>query len=89
MPDRIAATVKNLRDFQKAFDLVGGGMKEMDVGHRKGEAATPFRETFETLTTDWPRNGRVRGHGQARRHNRKRSPARRARPGRRSPSTGQ
>ncbi|MFF2407198.1 putative T7SS-secreted protein [Streptomyces sp. NPDC058092] len=54
-PEKIAATVKNLRDFQKAFDLVGGGMKKLDSGHWKGEAADAFRAKFETLPTDWLR----------------------------------
>ncbi|MFI8293958.1 putative T7SS-secreted protein [Streptomyces sp. NPDC085614] len=52
-PDKIAAAVKNLRDFQKAFDLVGGGMRKLDSGHWKGEAADAFREKFQTLPTDW------------------------------------
>ncbi|GGT34555.1 hypothetical protein GCM10010207_38250 [Streptomyces atratus] len=47
--------MKNLRDFQKAFDLVGGGMKKLDSGHWKGEAADAFREKFQTLPTDWLR----------------------------------
>ncbi|MFJ1748704.1 putative T7SS-secreted protein [Streptomyces sp. NPDC088116] len=42
-----------MRDFQRAFDLVGGGMKRLDSGHWKGEAAEAFREEFETLPTDW------------------------------------
>ncbi|MFD4943043.1 putative T7SS-secreted protein [Streptomyces sp. NPDC058239] len=54
-PEKIAATVKNLRDFQQAFDLVGGGMKKLDSGHWKGEAADVFRRYFETLPTDWLR----------------------------------
>ncbi|MFD0291276.1 putative T7SS-secreted protein [Streptomyces sp. NPDC127118] len=54
-PEKIAATVKNLRDFQRAFDLVGGGMKKLDSGHWKGEAADAFRRAFETLPTDWLR----------------------------------
>ncbi|MER5613620.1 putative T7SS-secreted protein [Streptomyces sp. NPDC002215] len=54
-PEKIAATVKNLRDFQQAFDLVGGGMKKLDSGHWKGEAADTFRKYFETLPTDWLR----------------------------------
>lgn len=29
-PEKIAAAVKNLRDFQRAFDLVGSGMKKLD-----------------------------------------------------------
>ncbi|MFJ8661311.1 putative T7SS-secreted protein [Streptomyces sp. NPDC093795] len=52
-PEKIAATVKNLRDFQRAFDLVGSGMKKLDSGHWKGEAADAFREKFQTLPTDW------------------------------------
>ncbi|MFG3347650.1 putative T7SS-secreted protein [Streptomyces sp. NPDC048018] len=52
-PDRIAATVKNLRDFRRAFDLVGGGMKKLDSAHWKGAAADTFREKFQTLPTDW------------------------------------
>ncbi|MEV4944366.1 putative T7SS-secreted protein [Streptomyces sp. NPDC053755] len=52
-PERIAAAVKNLRDFQRAFDLVGGGMKKLDPSHWKGEAANAFREKFRTLPTDW------------------------------------
>ncbi|MEE1808465.1 putative T7SS-secreted protein [Streptomyces sp. BE133] len=54
-PEKIAATVKNLRDFQRAFDLVGGGMKKLDSGQWKGEAADAFRTKFETLPTDWLR----------------------------------
>ncbi|MFE6037370.1 putative T7SS-secreted protein [Streptomyces sp. NPDC056452] len=54
-PEKISAAVKNLRDFQKAFDLVGGGMKRLDSGHWKGEAADAFRAKFETLPTDWLR----------------------------------
>ncbi|MFD3654105.1 putative T7SS-secreted protein [Streptomyces sp. NPDC058620] len=54
-PEKIAAAVKNLRDFQKAFDLVGGGMKRLDSGHWKGVAADSFREKFQTLPTDWLR----------------------------------
>ncbi|MFE9135152.1 putative T7SS-secreted protein [Streptomyces sp. NPDC007355] len=52
-PEKIAETVKNLRDFQKAFDLVGSGMKKLDSGHWKGESAEAFRERFQTLPTDW------------------------------------
>ncbi|WP_406733606.1 putative T7SS-secreted protein [Streptomyces sp. NBC_01794] len=52
-PGKIAESVKNLRDFQKAFDLVGGGMKKLDSSHWKGEAADTFRDEFQTLPTDW------------------------------------
>ncbi|MEU6838596.1 putative T7SS-secreted protein [Streptomyces rubiginosohelvolus] len=54
-PEKITATVKNLRDFQRAFDLVGGGMKKLDSGHWRGEAADTFRAKFSTLPTDWLR----------------------------------
>lgn len=52
-PGKITATVKNLRDFQQSFDLVGAGMKKLDSEHWKGEAANSFREHFQTLPTDW------------------------------------
>ncbi|WP_329622425.1 DUF6531 domain-containing protein [Streptomyces sp. NBC_01255] len=52
-PEKIAGAVKNLRDFQRAFDLVGSGMKQLDSAHWKGEAADAFREKFSTLPTDW------------------------------------
>ncbi|MEU3693510.1 putative T7SS-secreted protein [Streptomyces narbonensis] len=52
-PEKIAEAVRNLRDFQRAFDLVGGGMRKLDSGHWKGEAADAFRERFRTLPTDW------------------------------------
>lgn len=52
-PSKIAATVKNLRDFKLAFDLVGAGMKRLDSTNWKGEAANTFREKFQTLPTDW------------------------------------
>ncbi|MBT2389217.1 type IV secretion protein Rhs [Streptomyces sp. ISL-1] len=54
-PGKIASAVKNLRDFQKAFELVGGGMKKLDSAHWKGEAAEAFREKFQTLPMDWLR----------------------------------
>ncbi|MFF3173574.1 putative T7SS-secreted protein [Streptomyces sp. NPDC057900] len=54
-PEKISATVTNLRDFSRAFELVGGGMKRLDSGHWKGAAADAFRVKFETLPTDWLR----------------------------------
>ncbi|MFE7479201.1 putative T7SS-secreted protein [Streptomyces sp. NPDC057552] len=54
-PEKITATVKNLRDFQKAFDLVGGGLRKLDSGRWRGEAADAFRRKFQTLPTDWLR----------------------------------
>ncbi|MFF8287688.1 putative T7SS-secreted protein [Streptomyces sp. NPDC016309] len=52
-PTKIADSVKNLRDFQLAFDLVGAGMKKLDSSNWKGEAADTFRTKFSTLPTDW------------------------------------
>ncbi|MET9350449.1 putative T7SS-secreted protein [Streptomyces termitum] len=52
-PEKIMATAKNLRDFQRAFDLVGAGMRKLDSGHWKGQAADAFRAKFQTLPTDW------------------------------------
>ncbi|MFD4022036.1 putative T7SS-secreted protein [Streptomyces sp. NPDC058576] len=54
-PEKITATIKDLRDFQRAFDLVGGGMKKLDSAHWRGEAADTFRGKFQTLPTDWLR----------------------------------
>ncbi|MFJ6517641.1 putative T7SS-secreted protein [Streptomyces filamentosus] len=52
-PESIAATVQNLRDFRKAFDLVGAGMRRLDPSHWKGQAADAFRTKFQALPTDW------------------------------------
>ncbi|WP_079403538.1 putative T7SS-secreted protein [Streptomyces sp. 3211] len=52
-PGKIRESVTNLRDFQRAFDLVGAGMKKLDSANWKGEAANSFRENFQTLPTDW------------------------------------
>ncbi|MCJ0873264.1 putative T7SS-secreted protein [Streptomyces sp. AP-93] len=49
----ITASVKNLRDFQGAFDSVGQGMRGLDPSQWKGAAANAFREKFQTLPTDW------------------------------------
>ncbi|MGW5070848.1 putative T7SS-secreted protein [Streptomyces cyaneofuscatus] len=50
-PEKITAAVKNLRDFQKAFGLVGGGLKKLDSGNWRGEAADTFRSKFQALPT--------------------------------------
>ncbi|MFJ9703329.1 putative T7SS-secreted protein [Streptomyces fradiae] len=54
-PGTIAATVRNLRDFESAFDLVGRALKGLDSAHWKGEAADAFRERFGLLPADWLR----------------------------------
>ncbi|MDF6022302.1 putative T7SS-secreted protein [Streptomyces sp. JH34] len=64
-PEKISAAVKNLRDFQKAFDLVGSGMKKLDSGRWKGEAADTLpRQVPDTAHRLGARGGRVRGRGQ-------------------------
>ncbi|MCZ4083353.1 putative T7SS-secreted protein [Streptomyces antarcticus] len=52
-PGKVRESITNLRDFQRAFDLVGAGMKKLDSASWKGEAANSFRENFQTLPTDW------------------------------------
>ncbi|MFE5481360.1 putative T7SS-secreted protein [Streptomyces sp. NPDC056527] len=50
----ITATVKNLRDFQSAFDSVGRGLKGVEgSGRWKGEAQKAFQEKFQALPTSW------------------------------------
>ncbi|MFF8291521.1 putative T7SS-secreted protein [Streptomyces sp. NPDC016309] len=51
----ITSSADNLRDFATAFNLVGSGMKNLDSGAWKGEAANTFREQFGALPTDWLR----------------------------------
>ncbi|WP_328774099.1 putative T7SS-secreted protein [Streptomyces sp. NBC_00286] len=43
-PGRIRESAKHLKDFQKAFDKVGGGMRQLHSSHWKGKAADTFRE---------------------------------------------
>ncbi|MET9430891.1 putative T7SS-secreted protein, partial [Streptomyces sp. NPDC003036] len=52
-PAKINKAVTDLLDFQTAFDLVGQGMKKLDTGEWKGEAADAFREKFALLPPDW------------------------------------
>ncbi|CAL9477766.1 putative T7SS-secreted protein [Streptomyces sp. enrichment culture] len=54
-PATITATVRNLRDFESAFDMVGRGLKGLDSASWKGEAAEAFREKFGLLPGEWLR----------------------------------
>ncbi|GGZ24991.1 hypothetical protein GCM10010387_18070 [Streptomyces inusitatus] len=54
-PGKIEASAKNLRDFQRAFDAVGAGMRKLDSTNWKGEGANAFRDKFSVLPTDWLR----------------------------------
>ncbi len=49
----IMATAKHLRDFQKAFERVGQGMRKLDSSHWKGEAANAFRGKFDVHPAKW------------------------------------
>ncbi|WP_181160543.1 putative T7SS-secreted protein [Streptomyces solincola] len=52
-PGEIGATVRNLRDFQRAYDLVGAGLRRIDSSPWKGEAAEAFRDKLRPLPADW------------------------------------
>ncbi|MCX4714794.1 toxin glutamine deamidase domain-containing protein [Streptomyces virginiae] len=52
-PAKIRESAKHLKDFQGAFDRVGQGMRALDSGHWKGQAADAFREKFAMHPTDW------------------------------------
>ncbi|NSC21963.1 RHS repeat protein [Streptomyces albus subsp. chlorinus] len=52
-PSKLEATARHLRDFHKAFDRVGRGMRGLDSQHLKGEAADAFRRTVEVQPGRW------------------------------------
>ncbi|MGI5195186.1 putative T7SS-secreted protein [Streptomyces sp. CA-288835] len=52
-PGRIRESAKHLKDFQKAFDKVGGGMRKLDSSQWRGKAADTFREKFAMHPTKW------------------------------------
>lgn len=52
-PASIRESAKHLKDFQGAFDRVGEGMRALDSGHWKGQAAEAFRAKFAMHPTDW------------------------------------
>ncbi|GGS24987.1 hypothetical protein GCM10010252_75110 [Streptomyces aureoverticillatus] len=52
-PGSIRRSAGHLKDFAKAFDKVGGGMRSLDSSHWRGEAATTFREKFAVHPTKW------------------------------------
>ncbi|MBZ4014292.1 putative T7SS-secreted protein, partial [Streptomyces purpurogeneiscleroticus] len=51
--DKIRATAKNLSDFQKAFDKVASGMRQLDSGEWRGESADAFRKKFAMHPAKW------------------------------------
>ncbi|GHJ22231.1 MULTISPECIES: putative T7SS-secreted protein [Streptomyces] len=52
-PSKLQTTADHLRDFSKAFDRVGRGLKGLDSRHLKGEAADAFRSTVEVQPGRW------------------------------------
>ncbi|GLF95590.1 RHS repeat protein [Streptomyces yaizuensis] len=51
--DKLDATVKKLRAFQKAFDDTGDGLKGLDSSRLKGEAADALRTAVSTQPPRW------------------------------------
>ncbi|MFE0449799.1 putative T7SS-secreted protein [Streptomyces sp. NPDC058914] len=54
-PAAIRASAGHLKDFRKAFDTTGEGMRKLDSSHWKGEAADTFREKFAMHPAKWLR----------------------------------
>ncbi|MEU2560082.1 putative T7SS-secreted protein [Streptomyces longispororuber] len=54
-PGTIRASAGHLKDFAKAFDKVGGGMRSLDSSHWRGRAADTFREKFAVHPAKWLR----------------------------------
>ncbi|WP_255953525.1 putative T7SS-secreted protein [Streptomyces odontomachi] len=52
-PGKINKSAGHLKDFHKAFDQVAQGMRRLDSGHWKGEAAETFREKFAMHPVKW------------------------------------
>ncbi|MDJ1136089.1 putative T7SS-secreted protein [Streptomyces iconiensis] len=52
-PTKLRSTADHLRDFQKAFNQVGRGLKGLDSQHLKGETADAFRRSVEAQPKKW------------------------------------
>ncbi|WP_277742410.1 putative T7SS-secreted protein [Streptomyces sp. LX-29] len=50
---KIRSTVRHLKDFQKAFDKVGNGLKGLDSDRWRGKTADAFREEVSVKPKDW------------------------------------
>ncbi|MFI1331855.1 putative T7SS-secreted protein [Streptomyces sp. NPDC020845] len=50
---KIRSTAGHLRDFKKAFNDVGDGLKRLDSAHWKGKAADAFREEVAVEPKKW------------------------------------
>ncbi|MEV4226951.1 putative T7SS-secreted protein [Streptomyces bobili] len=54
-PGAIRAAAGHLKDFRKAFDTTGEGMRKLDSSYWKGEAADTFRKKFAMHPAKWLR----------------------------------
>ncbi|MCD7438851.1 DUF6531 domain-containing protein [Streptomyces lincolnensis] len=52
-PAAIRSSAAHLKDFRKAFDTVGEGMRKLDSSHWKGQAADAFRDEFALHPPKW------------------------------------
>ncbi|WP_430382954.1 putative T7SS-secreted protein [Streptomyces sp. P10-4] len=52
-PAKIRESAKHLRDFHRAFDKVGQGLKKVDSSGWKGEGGDAFREKFGVHPAKW------------------------------------
>ncbi|MFF9675144.1 putative T7SS-secreted protein [Streptomyces eurythermus] len=52
-PAKIRASAKHLRDFHRAFDKVGQGLKKVDSSGWRGEGGDAFREKFSVHPVKW------------------------------------
>ncbi|MFF4587074.1 putative T7SS-secreted protein [Streptomyces sp. NPDC001388] len=52
-PGAIRSSAGHLKDFGKALDTTGEGMRKLDSSHWKGEAADTFREKFAMHPPKW------------------------------------
>ncbi|MDX3228040.1 putative T7SS-secreted protein [Streptomyces sp. ME19-01-6] len=50
---KLRSTATRLRDFQKAFDQVGNGLKGLDASHLKGKSADAFRDKVSIEPKKW------------------------------------
>ncbi|MGV9554281.1 putative T7SS-secreted protein [Streptomyces sp. NPDC003522] len=54
-PGAIRGAAGHLKDFRKAFDTTGEGMRKLDSSHWRGEAADAFRKKFAPHPAKWLR----------------------------------
>ncbi|WDM16386.1 toxin C-terminal domain-containing protein [Streptomyces lavenduligriseus] len=52
-PAKIRQSAKHLRDFHRAFDKVGQGLKKVDSSGWRGEGGDAFREKFSVHPVKW------------------------------------